>query len=82
MGEYTRNEAEAWFETCCRNRQIGLAYEFGIFTEDQITLLGGVAINQINREHNFANLGYWVQQRATVRHRYPCRQHDGGIRFY
>ena len=59
---YNRHEAEAWIDTCSRNRRVGLAYEFGLFTEDETTLLGGVAINQINREHNFANLGYWVRQ--------------------
>jgi ribosomal-protein-serine acetyltransferase len=28
----------------------------------QGNFLGGAGLNKINREHNFANLGYWVRQ--------------------
>jgi len=38
----------------------GLDVSSGLF-------LGGVGLNQINRNHNFANLGYWVRSSQTGR---------------
>lgn len=59
---YSIAEAETWFESCERNFQWGLAHEFGIFAAEGGELLGGVGINQLNREHNFGNVGYWVRE--------------------
>lgn len=61
-GDYSRDEAEAWFALADKNLRERLAYELGIFTLDGKTLLGGVGLNQFNREHNFCNLGYWVRK--------------------
>lgn len=60
--DYTPREAEAWFDDCTNNWQAGTAYEFGIFADVDHALVGGVGINQFNRGHNFANVGYWVRQ--------------------
>lgn len=60
--DYSIADAETWFALAGKNLQAGIAYELGIFTSDGKTLLGGVGLNQFNREHNFCNLGYWVRE--------------------
>ncbi len=42
-------------------------YDFVIIEQATGRLLGAVGINQINRVHDFANLGYWVRSSATGR---------------
>jgi RimJ/RimL family protein N-acetyltransferase len=59
--DYSTDEALEWFTLCADNLQSETSYEFGIFTSDGKTLLGGISINQINREHNFGNIGYWIR---------------------
>jgi ribosomal-protein-serine acetyltransferase len=59
--DYSTDEAREWFALCADNLQSETSYEFGIFTLDGKTLLGGISINQINREHNFGNIGYWIR---------------------
>lgn len=59
---YSLSEAESWFASCKQNLQADSTYEFGIFSTSTKRLLGGIAINQINRDHNFGNIGYWVRQ--------------------
>jgi ribosomal-protein-serine acetyltransferase len=59
---YTVDEAREWFASCARSRADGAAFEFGIFTADGGELLGGAGLNQVNRQHNICNLGYWVRQ--------------------
>ena len=49
-----------------RNLDANVAYDVGIFSAEDGGFLGGVSINQLNRQHNFGNLGYWVRQ---TRHR-------------
>ncbi len=39
----------------------GDQFHFGTFDAANEQLLGSVAVNQINRAHNLANLGYWVR---------------------
>jgi RimJ/RimL family protein N-acetyltransferase len=34
----------------------------GIFSDAGSELYGGVSINQLNLQHNFGNVGYWVRQ--------------------
>jgi RimJ/RimL family protein N-acetyltransferase len=43
----------------------GIEYDFVIFDTKENTFLGGCAIDQINRKHNFATLGYWVRSSQT-----------------
>jgi RimJ/RimL family protein N-acetyltransferase len=60
--EYSLLEAEQWMEACARNLAAGTAFSMGIFAEDESALLGGIGINQINREHHFGQIGYWISQ--------------------
>ena len=55
-------DAETWFGACNRNLESGSAYDLGAFSVDGERLLGGIAINQLNRRQNFGNIGYWVRQ--------------------
>jgi RimJ/RimL family protein N-acetyltransferase len=65
--EYSLLEAEQWMETCMRNLAAGTAFSMGIFTEDESALLGGIGINQINREHHFGQIGYWISEQHQGR---------------
>jgi RimJ/RimL family protein N-acetyltransferase len=60
--DYSLDEAGEWLQACERNLEEGSAYSMGIFSEDGELFIGGIGINGINREHNFANVGYWVRQ--------------------
>src|ERR1700681_2078274 len=40
-------------------------FDFAILDVKTNRLLGGVSLNQFNREHDFANLGYWVRSSST-----------------
>lgn len=44
-----------------------LAYNFVIIDGDDQTILGGCGLNQINWQHGFANLYYWVHSRKAGR---------------
>ncbi|WP_148714720.1 GNAT family N-acetyltransferase [Chitinolyticbacter meiyuanensis] len=59
---YSPNEAKSWFDLCTKNIRANVAYDVGIFCASSGLLVGGVSINQINRQHNFGNIGYWVRQ--------------------
>ena len=54
-------EAEQWVGVCADDLAARAAYSMGIFAVDGGDYLGGIGINQINRQHNFANLGFWVR---------------------
>ncbi|MGO4477095.1 GNAT family N-acetyltransferase [Massilia sp. 2TAF26] len=58
---YTKDEALSWFDFCDGSRAAGSAHEFGIFLEDDRTLVGGAGLNQFNTVNGFCNLGYWVR---------------------
>ena len=58
---YTEAESSAWVEKARAMWQDGEAYEFAMF-DSAIEYVGGAGINQFNRLHNLANLGYWVRQ--------------------
>lgn len=60
--EYSLADAKQWVQACARNLAAGTAFSMGIFSEDEQVLLGGIGINQINREHNFGQIGYWIRQ--------------------
>ncbi len=77
------NEMLAWLSWCHPNytveesRSFVLSAEtawnqktgfgFAVFDVGSNLFLGGVGLNQINRKHNFANLGYWVRSSQTGR---------------
>jgi ribosomal-protein-serine acetyltransferase len=64
---FALKDAEAWFAACERNLETGSAYDLGTFAVDGEQLLGGIAINQLNRRQNFGNIGYWVRQSCQRR---------------
>jgi RimJ/RimL family protein N-acetyltransferase len=59
---FSVTDANGWFEKCAENLEAKAAYDVGILTADEGEFLGGVSINQMNRQHNFGNIGYWVRQ--------------------
>lgn len=62
---YTLADAGNWVSACRHGWSAGSAFAYGIFAADSGRLLGGTAINQFNRMHRFANLGYWVRSSAA-----------------
>ena len=60
--EYSEADALSWFELCQLNIQNQLAYDIGIFLTKTNQLVGGISINQINRQNNLGNIGYWVRE--------------------
>lgn len=60
--DYGAKEARAWIGQCAVRLNMGISYDVGIFMEDCTTLLGSVAINQIDHVHNCGNVGYWVRE--------------------
>lgn len=59
---YSVEDAVAWIEECGKNMQSRSAYDLGIFETRSGRLIGGVSINQINKEYKFGNIGYWIRQ--------------------
>lgn len=59
---YSLAEAGQWLDAGERELRSGAAYSMGIFSEDGGLFIGSIRINGINREHNFAQVGYWVRQ--------------------
>jgi len=57
-----RHDAEAgqWLQVCEDDLESGAAYSMGIFSEDGELFIGGIRINGIDREHNFAQVGFRV----------------------
>jgi ribosomal-protein-serine acetyltransferase len=43
----------------------GEEYDFAIFDLETEAFLGSVGLNQFNRVHNLANLGYWIRRSAS-----------------
>ncbi len=60
--DYSSYDAQDWFARCAACMDEGTAYDVGVFSADGRMLYGGVAINQIRREDNLGNLGYWIRQ--------------------
>jgi RimJ/RimL family protein N-acetyltransferase len=64
--DYSLAEAEQWASSRAELASRGEEYHFAILGPDD-RFLGGCGLNQINRIHRFANLGYWVRSSATGR---------------
>lgn len=58
--DYSIEEAKTWLATCQKEWSQGTSYPFLIIEPNTKEVLGSVDINQINRDHNFGNIGYWV----------------------
>ncbi len=61
---YTLAEAEEWTRSRPRLFNEGVSYDF-VIADSSGRFLGACGLNQINRDHRFANLGYWVRSTAT-----------------
>ena len=64
--DYSLAEAEQWASSRAELASRGEEYNFAIVDPDG-RYLGGCGLNQVNRTHRFANLGYWVRTSATGR---------------
>lgn len=56
---FVLSREEAW----CKGEE----YDFAILDFKTGAFLGGVGLNQFNRAHGFANLGYWVRSSSMGR---------------
>jgi RimJ/RimL family protein N-acetyltransferase len=54
-----------WLESRAATWAQGDEFDFAVLDASDKSLLGGCALNDINRTHNFANLGYWVRTSRT-----------------
>ena len=63
--DYSISDCTSWLSSRSQMWSEGIEYDFVIFDAKDNTFLGGCAIDQINRKHNFANLGYWVRSRQA-----------------
>jgi ribosomal-protein-serine acetyltransferase len=61
---YSMAEAVEWARSRAPLAAEGREYAFAIIGADG-RFLGGCGLNQVNRLHRFANLGYWVRTSAT-----------------
>ena len=62
---YSIDEANSWLATCQAAWAQGTSYPFLIVQPDSNEVIGSVDINQINQDHNFGNIGYWVSSVHT-----------------
>lgn len=63
--KYSIEEAKAWLAICQTEWIRGTSYPFLIVEPNSHRVIGSVDINQINRDHNFGNIGYWVSSSHT-----------------
>ena len=59
--DYTMEESLEWILGCTKSWAAGSEYDFAIVDNQTHTLVGGVGINQLDRQNSRANLGYWVR---------------------
>lgn len=64
---YSIGESRSWIQTRPQSWETGEEYSFAVLDAESNRLLGGVGINQVNRIHNYANLGYWIRITAQKR---------------
>jgi ribosomal-protein-serine acetyltransferase len=64
--DYSLAEAEGWTRSRAELWSRDEQYDFAVLGVDG-RFLGGCGLNQINRIHRFANLGYWIRSSAAGR---------------
>lgn len=62
---YSMSHCEPWLESRAAAWSEGKEFDFVILDVVDGAFLGGCALNDINRTHNFANLGYWIRTSRT-----------------
>ncbi|MFC4761655.1 GNAT family N-acetyltransferase [Dyella koreensis] len=58
---YAREESEAWVAHAQAGWQQGELFAFALFDTESHAVVGGMGLNQFDRQHRSANLGYWVR---------------------
>lgn len=58
---YAREESEAWISHAQAGWQQGGLFAFALFDTEGHAVVGGMGLNQLDRQHRSANLGYWVR---------------------
>jgi len=58
---YTLAESESFIAGCLESWDKETVFSFAIFDKFDNGFLGGIGLNQFNRQHNFVNLGYWIR---------------------
>jgi ribosomal-protein-serine acetyltransferase len=64
--DYDEAGVIAFVESTIEKRNVGLEFDFGIFTAEG-EYVGNCALNALNHENHFANLGYWIRTSRTRR---------------
>jgi RimJ/RimL family protein N-acetyltransferase len=59
---YADADGAGWIGYAIAAWDAGESHEFAIVDAANDAYLGGIGVNQRNREHNFANVGYWVRE--------------------
>jgi RimJ/RimL family protein N-acetyltransferase len=65
--DYAVKDAVAFISSCEEKWKKCDQYSFVIFSIQDGALLGSISLNQVNRIHNYANVGYWVRSSCTRR---------------
>jgi len=60
--DYSRDEAQFWFNYCQLNIDNKSAYDLGIFLTSNDQFVGGISINRINRLDMIGTVGYWIRE--------------------
>lgn len=60
--QYSEADAHGWIDGCRQGWTDRSGFEFGIFDAQSGAFVGGCGLNQLNRLHDYCNLGYWVRQ--------------------
>ena len=63
--DYSMSYCSAWLESRADAWGQGVEFDFAVFDENDKSFLGVCGLYDINRIHNFANLGYWVRTSRT-----------------
>lgn len=63
--DYSMSHCRPWLESRTAAWEQGVEFDFAVFDENDRSFLGGCGLNEVNRVHNFANLGYWVRTSRT-----------------
>ena len=63
--DYSIEETKSWVKSQLDAWKNHREFSFCIIDSDDNNFLGGCGLNQFNRAHNFANLGYWVRSSQT-----------------
>ncbi len=64
---YSLAQSMAWIDGCIRARSLGIAHDFAICEGRTGLLIGIAGLNRLDAAHGTANLGYWIDSRATGR---------------